>query len=101
MMVREKRRGTSVTTVAGPTFNPRSQSARPSEGEPVMANLKRNAARAMMVVFVCTFFSPLHAQTFTRDVAPIFQKSCVSCHREGTTAPMSLMRYKEVRPWGG
>src|SRR5215510_421728 len=99
MTVLEKRLGTLVTTVAGRMFNRESQCARTSEGEPIMANLKRNAARAIMLVFVGTLFSPLHAQTFTKDVAPIFQKSCVSCHREGTTAPMSLMTYKEVRPW--
>jgi hypothetical protein len=37
--------------------------------------------------------------TFTKDVAPIFQKSCQSCHHEGTSAPMSLMTYSETRPW--
>jgi len=37
--------------------------------------------------------------TFTKDVAPIFQKSCQSCHHAGTTAPMSLMTYEETRPW--
>ena len=37
--------------------------------------------------------------TFTRDVAPIFQKSCQACHHAGTSAPMSLVTYDEVRPW--
>ncbi|MBK9314894.1 MAG: thiol-disulfide isomerase [Acidobacteria bacterium] len=37
--------------------------------------------------------------TFTKDVAPILQKNCMSCHRPGEIAPMSLMSYKEVRPW--
>ena len=37
--------------------------------------------------------------TFSKDVAPIFQKSCMSCHHEGTMAPMSLMTYAEARPW--
>ena len=37
--------------------------------------------------------------TFSKDVAPIFQKSCQSCHHEGTMAPMSLMTYAETRPW--
>jgi hypothetical protein len=39
------------------------------------------------------------ALTFNKDVAPIFYKNCVSCHRQGEIAPMSLMTYKEVRPW--
>ena len=37
--------------------------------------------------------------TFTRDVAPIFQKKCESCHRPDSIAPMSLITYQEARPW--
>jgi mono/diheme cytochrome c family protein len=38
--------------------------------------------------------------TFTKDVAPILQRSCQNCHRpNGGVAPMSLTSYEEVRPW--
>jgi hypothetical protein len=37
--------------------------------------------------------------TFTKDVAPIFQRSCQGCHHAGTSTPMSLVTYNEVRPW--
>jgi hypothetical protein len=37
--------------------------------------------------------------TFTKDIAPILQRSCVTCHRAGEMAPMSLTTYQEVRPW--
>jgi hypothetical protein len=37
--------------------------------------------------------------TFSRDVAPILYKNCVTCHRAGEIAPMSLITYREVRPW--
>jgi mono/diheme cytochrome c family protein len=37
--------------------------------------------------------------TFARDVAPILYTSCVSCHRPGEVAPMSLVTYDDVRPW--
>jgi hypothetical protein len=37
--------------------------------------------------------------SFTRDVAPILQEKCQSCHRSGSMAPMSLVTYEEVRPW--
>jgi hypothetical protein len=37
--------------------------------------------------------------TFTKDIAPILQRSCQDCHRTGQMAPMSLMSYQEVRPW--
>ena len=36
---------------------------------------------------------------FTKDIAPIFQKKCQACHREGYMAPMSLVTYQESRPW--
>src|SRR5262245_42820618 len=37
--------------------------------------------------------------TFTRDIAPILQRSCQSCHRPNSLAPMSLITYEEVRPF--
>ena len=37
--------------------------------------------------------------TFTKDVAPIFFDKCTECHRPGEIAPMSLLNYKEARPW--
>src|ERR1051326_4335338 len=37
--------------------------------------------------------------TFSRDVAPIFYKNCVACHRPNDLAPMSLLTYEEARPW--
>ncbi|MCH7932630.1 MAG: hypothetical protein IIC36_01420 [Gemmatimonadetes bacterium] len=35
--------------------------------------------------------------TFTRDIAPILQRSCQTCHREGGVAPMTLVTYQQVR----
>lgn len=37
--------------------------------------------------------------TFTKDVAPILQRSCQNCHRPGEIAPMSLLTFQDVRPW--
>ncbi len=37
--------------------------------------------------------------TFSKDVAPIFNKSCTECHRPGEAAPFSTLTYKDVRPW--
>ncbi len=37
--------------------------------------------------------------TFTKDIAPIFQRSCLQCHNPDGGAPMSLMTYEEARPW--
>src|SRR5262245_38903573 len=37
--------------------------------------------------------------TFTKDVAPILQRSCQRCHRPDSIAPMSLLTYEDARPW--
>ena len=37
--------------------------------------------------------------TFNKDVAPIFNRSCVRCHRPEEIAPMSLLTYNDARPW--
>ena len=37
--------------------------------------------------------------TYTKDIAPIFASRCVTCHRPGEVAPMSLMTYETARPW--
>jgi len=37
--------------------------------------------------------------TFTKDVAPIFYKSCIECHRATMFAPMSLTSFEDARPW--
>ena len=37
--------------------------------------------------------------TFTKDIAPILQRSCQQCHRPDGVAPMSLVAYEDVRPW--
>jgi mono/diheme cytochrome c family protein len=42
---------------------------------------------------------PTKNVTFSKDVAPIFFKNCAECHRPGESAPMSLLSYKDARPW--
>ena len=43
--------------------------------------------------------------TFYKDIVPVLQENCQSCHRPaglnmgGMIAPMSLITYREVRPW--
>jgi hypothetical protein len=39
------------------------------------------------------------APTFNKEVAPILYKNCTNCHRPGEIAPMSLLTYKDARPW--
>jgi len=37
--------------------------------------------------------------TFSKDIAPILQRSCQNCHNPDGLAPMSLTTYKDARPW--
>src|SRR5512143_1338530 len=37
--------------------------------------------------------------TYTKDIAPILQRSCENCHRPNGAGPMPLTTYEEVRPW--
>src|ERR1700756_2308871 len=39
------------------------------------------------------------AITFHKDVEPVLQKNCQTCHRPGQVAPMSFLTYQDVRPW--
>src|SRR5204862_2575301 len=42
---------------------------------------------------------PIGQVTFTRDIAPILQRSCQQCHTPEGGAPMSLVTYDDVRPF--
>ncbi len=53
----------------------------------------------MRVLWLFVFSTFATAATFNKDVAPILQKRCQSCHRPGQLAPMPLLTYAEVRPW--
>ena len=37
--------------------------------------------------------------TFYKDVLPVLQKNCQTCHRPGEAAPMAFLNYDETRPW--
>jgi hypothetical protein len=54
------------------------------------------------VLALAALFSPPAAAadvTFNKDVLPILQKNCQTCHRPGEVAPMSLIAYRDARPW--
>lgn len=56
-------------------------------------------------VFGCAIVRPAQVVakgkvTYHRDVEPILQQRCQSCHRPGQVAPFSLLTYKEARNWG-
>ena len=43
--------------------------------------------------------APTAPLTFHRDVEPILQRHCQSCHRPGEIGPMPLLTYEQARPW--
>ena len=56
---------------------------------------------ACLIVIILSATSALAADqvTFNKDVLPIVQKNCQSCHRPGQVGPFSLLSYKEARPF--
>ena len=54
------------------------------------------------IALLCVSGSAFAAEsqvTFAKDVAPILQAKCETCHRDGQGAPMSLSTYEQARPW--
>lgn len=56
---------------------------------------------AIRIALLATAFALSAAAdpTFYRDVLPILQQHCQSCHRPGEMGPMPLETYQQVRPW--
>lgn len=55
--------------------------------------------KALALIPLLAAAMPAAEVTFTKDVAPVLYSRCAGCHRPGDVAPMSLITYKEVRPW--
>ena len=45
--------------------------------------------------------SPPARATYSRDIAPIFLRRCVGCHRPGQVGPFPLMNYRQAAGWAG
>ena len=52
------------------------------------------AAGCLMVIVGAASLTGQSGPTFYKDVLPILQKNCQSCHRPGEVAPMSLLTYR-------
>lgn len=60
--------------------------------------------KGLLLAFSGLAFSPLlSAQevTFHKDIEPILQRSCQTCHRDGGVAPMPLVTYDQTAPFAG
>src|SRR5688572_9144446 len=58
------------------------------------------ACSALVCLDTVASQTPAAAPTFNKDVARILNSHCVTCHRPGEVAPMSLLNYAETKPWG-
>lgn len=43
--------------------------------------------------------APFSNVTYYKDVLPIMQKNCQSCHRPGEIGPVSFLTYENTRVW--
>src|SRR6516162_4809797 len=50
-------------------------------------------------LMMCAEASAAGAVTFNKDVLPILERHCQTCHRPGNIAPMSFLTYQSTRPW--
>ena len=73
----------------------------------IMSNKKlvATSAAGLLLMAATTFAKPAPVEesnptvTFNKDVLPILQKNCQTCHRPGQIGPFSMLSYKETRPW--
>src|ERR1044071_8544199 len=71
--------------------------------------LRQLACSSVLLLVLPTITGSIHALpqpdsaagavTFNKQVLPILQKNCQSCHRPGNIAPMSFLSYETTRPW--
>jgi hypothetical protein len=58
---------------------------------------------ALLVLGAVPFFAATAADentpTYSKDIAPLMQRSCQRCHNPNSVAPMSLLTYDQVRPF--
>jgi len=59
----------------------------------------RTALVALMAILVGASAAAADTPTFYKDVLPILQANCQTCHRPGEVAPMSLVTFDQTRPW--
>lgn len=59
----------------------------------------RRVIPAAIFILAWAFRLQAGTPTFYRDVAPILQQHCQSCHRRGEIAPFPLVTYAETKPW--
>ncbi len=76
-----------------------------AHANPVVAKMTTASLAGAVLSAALVFFGPSAGMagprnpTYRRDVFPILQKNCLSCHSPGRVAPMSFATYEDARPW--
>jgi len=65
----------------------------------VLATVLMAAGAAAVMATADGVFAQARPVTFYKDVAPILQKNCETCHRPGQIAPMAFQTYDGTRPY--
>ena len=68
-------------------------------GKKLFGMLAAGTAAGALFIAAAPTATTLGEVTFNKDIAPILQVKCQGCHQPGSIAPMSLMTYKDARPW--
>ena len=56
----------------------------------------------IVLITTLTLLAPtLQAKTttYSEHIAPILQKQCQACHRQGEVAPFALTDYRQAKAW--
>ncbi len=67
------------------------------DGKPVA--VRQSEVRGCAVTFPTSAERDASKVTYTRHVAPILAKHCVSCHSAGNIGPFAMSRYEKVKGW--
>jgi hypothetical protein len=59
----------------------------------------RTTLIALLATLLGSSIAAADTPTFYKDVLPILQTNCQTCHRPGEVAPMSLITFEQTRPW--
>ena len=69
------------------------------DGRSCVQGVRASIAAVLLCAGTARAAEPAKTPTFTKDVAPIFQAKCETCHRTDSMAPMALATYQDARPW--
>ena len=67
-----------------------------------MNRLNKIVQISLYILTFSIFGAQSHAQempTYSKDIAPILQEKCASCHNPEGIGPMPLQNYEQVKPF--